>query len=91
MQDHTLAPLTAAFPEGTDGSRELLEISSTRLSDNQTELLFTNSSILVFGEPEGTDLELLYGKGINKGEKYGNFMACFDCSVVGGASGLHSA
>jgi hypothetical protein len=81
----------AVFPEGTDGSRELLEVSSTRLSDNQTELLFTNASILVFVEPEGTDLELLYGKGINKGEKYGNLVAGIDCGFVGSASGLHSA
>jgi hypothetical protein len=53
--------------------------------------LFTRASIVVFGEPEGTDLELVYGKGIDKGEKYGNFMACFDCGFVGSASGLHSA
>jgi hypothetical protein len=29
VQDHTLAPLMAAFPEGTEGSRELLKTPST--------------------------------------------------------------
>jgi len=49
--------------------------------------------------PEVTDssrelfdcFELLYGKRINKGKKYGNLVGGIVCGFVGGASGLYSA